>query len=367
MPGKAEAQPLPTWQNPVDMDNISWKQHLKTLLYEKGILVYAILAEYYYGCGNYGHSMRVMGLLVRCKQVLEKLTSSNSLCDNTILGRAGDCCVMMVQKWANIDTYKDQFNTHSEEDIKMIEQLQIDEEYYGISASQSQMECVINCTIDTIEHTLQTGVQCYEQALKSCETDSMLLRLGNVLNEVASYYLNRARAINSPDDIVALCEKAEINLKRALEAFEKAKNESNMALLYTNMGHLHRLLAHTNTPSDRGELTAKEKIHYNKSFINYKKALQVLGGRSYAPGIWDAVTWELSTALFTMASIMHEHPNPSLVSNIIFKVSIIAGYFSEKKPPSDHFYFAGEYLVMQHSKLSKKPFPLPMATLTLNF
>lgn len=57
--GKAEAQPLPTWQTKTD--NISWKQHLKTLLYEKAILVYATLAEHHFVAGNYGNSLRCIG------------------------------------------------------------------------------------------------------------------------------------------------------------------------------------------------------------------------------------------------------------------------------------------------------------------
>lgn len=108
---------------------------------------------------------------------------------------------------------------------------------------------------------------------------------------------------------------AEPYLARGLEIFEKVKDEANTALLYANMGHLHRLLAHTNTPADRGELTQREKLHYNKAFINYKKALQVLGERHTCPSVWDAVKWELSTALFTMGSIMHENPPSHLVSS----------------------------------------------------
>lgn len=107
---------------------------------------------------------------------------------------------------------------------------------------------------------------------------------------------------------------AEQYLTRGLEIFEKVKDEANTALLYANTGHLHRLLAHTNTPVDRGELTPQEKLHYNKAFINYKKALQVLGERHHCPGVWDAVKWELSTALFTMGSIMHENPPSHLVN-----------------------------------------------------
>lgn len=60
-----EAQKLPTWQYGHDMNNISWKDHLKTLLYEKIVLVYAILSEHYFVQGMYGSSLRCIGLLAR--------------------------------------------------------------------------------------------------------------------------------------------------------------------------------------------------------------------------------------------------------------------------------------------------------------
>lgn len=310
---KAEAQPLPTWQEPIQMDSISWKQHLKILLYEKAVVIYATLAEYHFVAANYGSSLRNIGLLVRCKQVMNKFSCNNSLRENCLLGRAGDCCIMMVQNWDKSGMYREQYQSHMDEDLKMIEQLERDEQLYGIQIIESNMKCVFIYDIRTIEQMLLKGVECYEEALKACESDSILRRLGNSLNEIASFYLNRAKTGKSDSLIIDSCKKAEPYLKRGLEVFEIVKDDANMALLYTNMGHLHRLLAHANTPSKRGELTVQEKLHYNKSFVNYKKALQVLGERKYSPAIWDAVTWELSTALFTMGCIMHEHPSPSMV------------------------------------------------------
>lgn len=53
---KNEAQPLPMWNR--NIHDISWKDHLKTLLYEKAVLVYAILSEYYFVQSQYGTSIR---------------------------------------------------------------------------------------------------------------------------------------------------------------------------------------------------------------------------------------------------------------------------------------------------------------------
>lgn len=309
---KNEAQPLPTWRE--NNHEISWKDHLKTLLYEKAVLVYATLSEFHFISGNYGSCLRTIGLLARCQLVMNKLQyTSNALRENCLLGRAGDCCIMMVQSWSQSEIYAQQLHTSPDEDLRMMEQLEQEEQFHKIDIGESNTRCVFIYDIRTIEQMLLKAVECYEEAWKLSETDNILRRLGNSLNEVASYYLNMAKISKKDEDIILTCKKSEPYLARGLEIFEKVKDDANIALLYTNMGHLHRLLAHANTPTERGELTPQEKLHYNKAFINYKKALQVLGDRKHCPGIWDAVKWELSTALFNMGSIMHENPPSCLV------------------------------------------------------
>lgn len=312
---KGEAQPI--WKN-VSMADISWKDHLKLLLYEKAVLIYAILAEHHYLNKNYGNSLRYLGILSRCLQILNKLTNRNSLKESCLLGRAGDCCIMMVQNWELSETYINQFHINSDEDTKLLEQIEKEEQFLKISLLKSSMKCVLLYDIRTIEQMLLKSVECYEEALKSGESDSILRRLGNSYNEVGSFYLHRGK--NSTDEslVTDACKKASSYLKKGLEVFEKVKDESNMALLYANIGHLHRLLAHISTPIDRGELTNKEKVHYNKAYINYKKAMQVLGDRKHNPNIWDAVNWELSTTLFNMGIILHENPAPGLVSTFTY-------------------------------------------------
>lgn len=94
-----EAQPLPTWQE-TETNNISWKDHLKTLLYEKAVLVYATLSEHHFLSGNYGLSLKYIGYLARCQLIMNMLQyASNALRENCLLGRAGDCCIMMIQYW----------------------------------------------------------------------------------------------------------------------------------------------------------------------------------------------------------------------------------------------------------------------------
>ncbi|KAK9743775.1 hypothetical protein QE152_g8325 [Popillia japonica] len=286
---KNNQDPLPHWQESINR-NISWKDHLKTLLYEKSVLIYAILAENYFVTKAYGSSLRAIGILVRCLRILSELRyPSNCLKENCVLGRAGDCCIMIIQNWKNIDKYNEQLQIHGEEDLKILEQIEADERL-------------------TVEQMLIKSIECYEEALHICEADGIHRRLGNALNEIGSFYLNKAKNSKEEAMVIELCKKAETYLKQGLDIFEKVKDDANTALLYTNMGHLHRLLAHISIPTGRGELTSKEKYYYNKSFEFYKKALQVLGERKHSPNIWDAVKWELSTALFTMGCTLHENP-----------------------------------------------------------
>ncbi|CAG9857634.1 unnamed protein product [Phyllotreta striolata] len=308
-----EAQTLPTWQEK-DTDNISWKNHLKTLLYEKAVLVYATLSEHYFLSGQYGSSLRYIGFLARCQLVTNRLLyASNALRENCLLGRAGDCCIMMVQNWSKCEIYNQQLLTVRDEDAGMLEQLERDEQSHRIDIGESATRCVFLFDVRTVEQMLLKAVECYETAVKISPSDGGLRRLANGLNELSTFYLNRAKGEKDARDLIESCRKAETYLTKGLELFESVKDDANVALLSTNIGHLHRLLAHAHAPKDRCEITQQEKVHYNKAVVNYKKALQVLGDRKSCPAIWDTVKWELSTTLFNLCWIMHENP-PSHLS-----------------------------------------------------
>ncbi|XP_022917617.1 erythroid differentiation-related factor 1 [Onthophagus taurus] len=302
--------------NNIKTENISWNDHLKSLLYEKAVLIYAILTERHYLMKRYGACLRTIGLLVRCLNILTELKHPNLmniLQDNCILARAGDSCIMIVQYWSNSNEYNEELHSVPDEDAKMLLQIEEDERIFNINLINSPLKAIFIYEIRTIEQMLLNAINCYEGAKSICDSTNMLRRLGNALNEVGSFYLNKAKQAEKLDDILEIAKKAESHLKKGIELFENAKDAANSALLYTNMGHLHRLLAHhVSYPEKRGQLTAKEKFHYEKSFENYKKALQVLGDRKNSPQVWDAVRWELSTALFSMGTILHEYPTSQL-------------------------------------------------------
>lgn len=72
-----------------------------------------------------------------------------------------------------------------------------------------------------------------------------------------------------------------------------------------------RLCAHvhsSNTSEKLSEMVGQEKIFYNKALANYQKARQVLLNRNTNPEIWDAITWELSTASYNMATLLQDYP-----------------------------------------------------------
>ncbi|XP_066141863.1 erythroid differentiation-related factor 1 [Euwallacea fornicatus] len=305
----------PKWPT-FDPNTISWKGHLKTLLLEKAALAYATLAEHHITQGRYGECLRVLGLLFRCQLALDRTGMQNgngALRLSCLLGRAGDACLMIVKHWVDVDIYKEQLHSHRDEDVRLLEKLEQDERMYRVSLGDSAARVVLIPDIRTLEQMLLKTVKCYETANQISQSESISFRLANSLNEVASYYLQISRQAKTSKDIIDACNNSEPYLTKGLHIFERIHNDANIALLNSNMGHLHRLMAHAHTPTERGELTPAEKKHYNKAFQSYKRALRVIGDRKDCPAIWDAVTWELSTALFVYSSIMYENP-PSDVS-----------------------------------------------------
>lgn len=93
------------------------------------------------------------------------------------------------------------------------------------------------------------------------------------------------------------------HLEYGVKAFETVHDEANLALLHSNTGRLMRLWAHMHIKRD-----IQERHFYNKALVSYQKALQVLGDRNTNPAIWDTVTWDLSTTLFTMATLLQDYP-----------------------------------------------------------
>lgn len=65
---------------------------------------------------------------------------------------------------------------HTDEDYRMMEQLEKDEQLCLINIGHSIFKCVFLYDIRTIEQMLMKAIECYEEALKIAPSDSILRR-----------------------------------------------------------------------------------------------------------------------------------------------------------------------------------------------
>ncbi|XP_043265831.1 erythroid differentiation-related factor 1 [Colletes gigas] len=310
---KTKAETLPTWQAPKKSDNISWNAHLKILLYEKASLIFAVLAENEYANRNYGASLRYMLAVLRCQKILEIYCGiRNTKSISYLLGRAGDSCFMVVQDWCNVEKHRRDYEIENEIEGKIVEEICTIEDLDMNGAE------LLPQRLESLESTLVASYMCYEKALslEPLDTDknNLLRRLGNIHNELGVLYMNQAgtryqqestagQTSESSSDVIALLTRSLTHLEAGVKAFETVHDEANLSLLHSNTGRLMRLCAHMHVKQN-----TQERHFYNKALVSYQKALQVLGTRKSNPAIWDTVTWDLSTTLFTMATLLQDFP-----------------------------------------------------------
>ncbi|XP_032675397.1 erythroid differentiation-related factor 1 [Odontomachus brunneus] len=315
---KPNTQTLPTWQAPKKSDNVSWNAHLKTLLYEKASLIFAVLAEKEYVNKNYGASLRYVLEVLYCQKILEIFCSvRNNKSISYMLGRAGDCCFMVVQDWANVEKHRKDYETKDETEEKIIEEL------YRMEDLDMNVAELLPTRLESLESTLISSHKCYNKALSlepiDMDKNNLLRRLGNIHNELGVLFMNqaggtfqmgapcqqerRAEDLPSSRNVTALLTCSLNHLEAGIRAFEAVHDEANLALLHSNTGRLMRLCAHMHAKQN-----AQERQFYNKALASYQRALQVLGERKTNPTIWDTVTWDLSTTLYSRATMLQDYP-----------------------------------------------------------
>ncbi|KOX80301.1 Erythroid differentiation-related factor 1 [Melipona quadrifasciata] len=310
---KLKAETLPTWQAPQKNNNISWNVHLKTLLYEKASLIFAVLAENEYANRNYGASLRYMLAVLRCQNILEIFCGiRNDKSISYLLGRAGDCCFMAVQDWCNVEKHRRDYEMKNEIEERIVQEI------YQMEDLDINGAELLPQHLESLESTLVASDKCYEKALSlepiDMDRNNLLRRLGNIHNELGVLYMNQAGtryqqenlgedSISSSDAVTALLTRSLTHLEAGVKAFETVHDEANLALLHSNTGRLMRLCAHMHIKQN-----TQERHFYNKALASYQKALQVLGSRKSNPIIWDTITWDLSTTLFTMATLLQDYP-----------------------------------------------------------
>ncbi|XP_053594409.1 erythroid differentiation-related factor 1 [Microplitis demolitor] len=301
---------LPTWQAPKS-DIHDWKNHLRILLYEKATLIFAVLGEYEYTNQRFGRSLRYSLAVLRCHKILEWFCGmKNDKLISYLLGRTGDCCLMIVHDWQNIETHRNAYEEADEVELKILS------EFFEISGNMNEDELLPD-TLTTLESTLVISLKCYEKALAlgPLESDRNILirRLGNVHNELGVLYMNQATSKYQQIDqdesaavveVIGLLTKSHKHLEAGVEAFEISRDDVNLALLHSNTGRLMRTWAHI---PDKKQ--SQEKYFYNKAITSYQTALLVLGSKKTNPFIWEDVTWELSSTLYAMATLTQDFTN----------------------------------------------------------
>ncbi|BET01607.1 Chromosome 10 open reading frame 137 [Nesidiocoris tenuis] len=291
---KPHGKTMPTWQRPEEMDNGTWKSYLSSLLARKACLVYSILIE------REIDSTKNLSALEHIRAVL-RCCGDNRPLAGLMMSRAGDCFYSL-----SISRNGDDSPIVDDEDEAEYPSV----EMQGPSAFESEMKLLDRGT--TKDELFEATMDCYKRSVELCPTDESKRRTGNACNMISTYHTNRATELIKSKDVDAaevdkLIKKSEELLAYGIKMFESVGDTANTALLLSNSGRLHRLKCYA--PIDENSrMTPHTKIYHTKAVDCYTSALQVLRSRKSAPAFWDLVYWELSTTLYTLATLNQDHP-----------------------------------------------------------
>ncbi|XP_014260626.1 erythroid differentiation-related factor 1 [Cimex lectularius] len=287
---------MPTWQKSDKSDINSWKYHLSCLLTKKACLVYSILIEKEILMERYHLALKHIQGVLRC-------CGKNKDLVGLMLNRAGDCFFNSANKPELCQTEADKYPTV---------------ERPGQSLYEKELE-MISKTYDGPEDLLNASIACYTRSLELYYSIDTMRKTGNACNVLNTFYTNRAAGLlqeNRDKFDEAEFEKCVTNahklLALGLKNFEAVGDKTNCSLLMCNMGRLHRLKAHSPSVNASTHLSPQQKHFYNKALESYTAGLQYLGTRKTNPQIWEVVHWELSSALFTFATITQDNQPPTV-------------------------------------------------------
>ncbi|KAG6455737.1 hypothetical protein O3G_MSEX009378 [Manduca sexta] len=328
---------FPSWHEPSRDDNLAWKLHLKTLLYEKICLAYATLAEYSYANEQYGFSLKYIDIASKCQKLLSNMIIKSKVVDaGCLIGRVGDNYFQLSKHWHRLEQFKKQFETDHEIDSKIRLEIENDmaEEVDEISGDEFDLDISLP---NSEECSMQWSCAHYRRAarLAGDKRSELLRRLASVLNELAVRHMNDAQQIYTkyseepdPDDAKAklllkqfttMSNRSLECLDEATETFQQVNDIPNLALLYCNKGRYLRFKAHC----DNGGFSLEKRRLYKQAEELYSAALRLLGARgSGGPGgpggaggsggaahVWELVAWELSCHLYTRAVLLQDEPH----------------------------------------------------------
>ncbi|XP_071947219.1 erythroid differentiation-related factor 1-like [Antedon mediterranea] len=296
---------------PVD----SWQQMYKLDLLLDALDCFMTQAKHEVQIKSYGVALRHARVALSCfESVVDyKYAGKINECNkriSEILEVCGDTHLLMVD---NIQQHEQEFNKICENETKILEHTTEDSDMEDLSWAVQLQSKRQDC--------LRTACICYESILdhysEGLDPEMLITstrKLGSARNELGIWFMNLA---TEKRQTVPLSEEQKLwtesfqCFEKALKAFNAVSDVVNVALLYNNMGRLMRICAQAfMASSSDGETEgfSKDERHYfNKAISYYKKSQSTLRNRALYPGIWDAVTWELSTTYFTMATTMQDN------------------------------------------------------------
>ncbi|XP_046658386.1 erythroid differentiation-related factor 1 isoform X2 [Homalodisca vitripennis] len=312
---KQQVMAMPTWETIDTMDNASWKDHLRTLLYEKACLVFYQLAEEAYKEERHGHLLRYVRRVLLCHTHMARGCGRCHTLISAMLGRAGDSCFHIAQNWLHAEAYFSDYSQQTEVDKALDEEMALD-----IPNCEYPYECIlIPKKFESKEQMLLSACSCYQQALMLRPCDALRSRLGNVHNELSGIYMNKImetdltklNEIATKTQLDTLITLAQHHLNLGKAQFAEMNQANNLALLYSNAGRLNRLQAHFRINPLQPSLKPVERMYYEKAIQQYQDGLKTLGNRKSEPAVWDTIMFELSSTVYTMATLYQDNP-PSM-------------------------------------------------------
>jgi len=310
------------------LGSLSRCSYLKLLLLKKALLVYITMAEATFNIKKFGQSLKSIKRALNCYSMVESIGGRDTVSPAAgvlafALGVAGDSYMALVAGWGDMPLYQEQFNVEEEGAEGIAEEVERHTTVYDRDWS-------IKLPKD-IEEAMGLAANCYTRAVdlipiegETEEKTSLKKRLANVENELGVFYMNQAAALvqkvtNGEEDVLLstalkasseLFEKSLGYLSKGVARFQCVGDTSNTALLLSNSGRLCRLSGHcaglVGGPQ-RAEYSGEEASQYKAAIDYYHRALQALGTRKVNPDVWDSVTWELSSTLFTIGTLLQDH------------------------------------------------------------
>ena len=155
---------------------------------------------------------------------------------------------------------------------------------------------------------------------------SLKRKLGHVCNEQGALHLDSAVEMLNQENCHADDEKQALKLsfscfETALKCFSDVTDNTNQALVLSNLGRLMRVCAQSTAQNQDELFTHQEQQLYDNAIEYYKKAIALqkqnsknrkgsnpASAEKHVPSIADNLSWQLGGAYFTMAQRLQDHP-----------------------------------------------------------